>query len=67
MSTGKLQEWNEGEGAGRIKDDQSGAPLQFSSNDLRNPTERRNLHRGDKVRFEIDANQPNHAIEVGKA
>ncbi|MER5546791.1 hypothetical protein ACWDBD_04460 [Streptomyces sp. NPDC001118] len=64
MSTGKIEQWSPGPGEGMIKDDQ-GERLAFSGQDLRNPTERQNLRRGDKVQFEIDA--PGHAADVKKA
>ncbi|WP_369390064.1 hypothetical protein AB5J72_22225 [Streptomyces sp. CG1] len=66
MSTGKIQEWNPGPGSGKIKNDEGGAQLEFDSNDLRTPAERGALRRGDKVEFQVDTEDRNHAVDVGK-
>ena len=65
MSRGKIQEWDSNQDEGKIKSDQGGPQLKFSSADLRNPAERASLHRGDKVEFEVA--EPGHAVDVEKA
>ncbi|EST27812.1 hypothetical protein [Streptomyces roseochromogenus] len=65
MATGKVQQWDEAQGEGKIKEDQAGAQLEFSSQDLAQPTDRMTLRRGDKVQFRVD--EPGHAADIEKA
>ncbi|OIJ99867.1 cold-shock protein [Streptomyces monashensis] len=65
MSTGKIEEFNQAQGTGRIKDD-DGPKRHFSRDDVSSPAERANLRQGDKVEFQVDV-QDGHAAEVRKA
>ncbi|MGN5382167.1 hypothetical protein BIV25_28995 [Streptomyces sp. MUSC 14] len=65
MSTGKIEEFNQAQGTGRIKDD-DGPKRHFSRDDVPSPAERTNLRQGDKVEFQVDA-EDGHAAKVRKA
>ena len=65
MPQGEIQMWDRTRG--KIRDDEGGSVLDFTTADLLNPSEGEGLQQGDTVAFDFDEEQDRHAVAVQKA